>query len=133
VNFYFYPTYIFRAYCPITYAPEQHYFHYNIIISSNLVAVVECRRVSGGLEIMGCYLEGHQASVDTRAARASRRTAQGRDSSGHAIRPLENLFLCAAVLAVLLVIGGVEQNPKPGVETENFKRIVWRLCQESEI
>jgi hypothetical protein len=33
------------------------------------------------------------------------------------------MFLCAAVLAVLLVIGGVEQNPGPDVEAENSLQV----------
>jgi hypothetical protein len=33
------------------------------------------------------------------------------------------MLLCAAVLTVLLSIGGVEQNPGPGVEAENILHV----------
>ena len=46
--------------------------------------------------------------------------AQGRKSNGQVRSYLANTCLCAAVLAALLVIGGVEQNPGPGVEDESF-------------
>jgi hypothetical protein len=57
--------------------------------------------------------------VGTWAARTSWRTAQGRESNGQSISYIRNMFFCAAPLTALLVIGGVEQNPGPGVEVEN--------------
>jgi hypothetical protein len=68
---------------------------------------------------MCSYLEDYRARLGTWAARISRRTAQGRDSNRHAIRRLEYMLLCAAALAVLLVIGGLDQSPGPGTEAEN--------------
>ena len=68
---------------------------------------------------MGCDLVDYRARVGTWAA-GTVRWAQG----GKFNRRVESFFvrtyLCAAVLAVLLVIGGVEQNPGPGVEGESL-------------
>jgi hypothetical protein len=80
------------------------------------------------LDTMGCYLADYRAPVCTWAARiscvskTSRRTAKG---NGHAILCLGTVILCATTLAVLLVIGGVEENPGPGVEAEKIMR---ELC-----
>ena len=41
-------------------------------------------------------------------------------SNGQVGSSFVSTYLYAAVLAVLLVIGGVEQNPGPGVEGERF-------------
>jgi rRNA maturation endonuclease Nob1 len=38
------------------------------------------------------------------------------------------MLLCAAALSVLLLIGGVEQNPGPGVEAESSLQIVCSGC-----
>jgi hypothetical protein len=54
--------------------------------------------------------------VYTWTTRTSWHTDQGFDSNGHAISYREKMILCAVALAVLLVTGGVEQNPGPGVE-----------------
>jgi hypothetical protein len=35
------------------------------------------------------------------------------------------MILCAATLAMLLVIGGVEENPGPVVEAEKIMRVLW--------
>jgi hypothetical protein len=45
------------------------------------------------------------------------------------------MTLCAAALAAILVIGGVEQNPGPGVEAENILQVVGSVCvrQKSKI
>jgi hypothetical protein len=61
---------------------------------------------------MGCYLEDYRARVGAWAARFSWRSAMGRVGTRgeNCIGPI---ILCAAVLATLLVIGGVEQNPGP--------------------
>jgi len=32
------------------------------------------------------------------------------------------MLVCATTLAVLLVIGGMEKNPRPGVEAENVSK-----------
>jgi hypothetical protein len=97
----------------------------------SLVAV-ERTRIPGRLEIMGCYLEDYQARVGTWAPRTSRRSAQGHDSSGHALRQLGNMLLCAAALAVLLAIGGVEQNPRNGVEPEDIVQVLCSVCDRNQ-
>jgi hypothetical protein len=68
---------------------------------------------------MGCYLEDYRACVGTWAARNVWR-AQGSTINRQGRSYLANSCLCAAVLVILLVIGGVEQNPGPGVEGESF-------------
>jgi hypothetical protein len=79
------------------------------------------------LETMGCYLADYRARVGTWAARiscvsrTSRRTAEG---NGHAILCLGTMILCATTLAVLLVIGGVDENLGPGVEAEKIMRVL---------
>ena len=60
---------------------------------------------------------GYLGSVDFMHSRTTRRTAKG---NGHAILCLGTMFLCATTLVVLLVIGGVEENPGPGVEAEKI-------------
>ena len=72
---------------------------------------------------MGCYLEDDRARVGTWAARTVWR-AQGSNINGQVRTYLENSCLCALVLAILLVIGGVEQNPGPGVEVELYASYV---------
>ena len=67
---------------------------------------------------MGCYLEDYRAHVGTWAARTVWR-AQGSNINGQVRSYLANACLCAAVLATILVIGGVEQNPGPGVEVDS--------------
>jgi len=62
---------------------------------------------------MGCYLEDYWARVGAWAARFSWRSAVGRvETRGGKISILA-MILCAAVLANLLVIGGLELNPGP--------------------
>jgi hypothetical protein len=41
------------------------------------------------------------------------------------------MLLCAAALTALLVIGGVEQNPGPGVEAENNLQILYSGCERN--
>jgi hypothetical protein len=36
---------------------------------------------------------------------------------------LGTMILCATTLAVLLVIGGVEKNPRPGLEAEKIVQV----------
>ena len=40
------------------------------------------------------------------------------------------MILSAATLAVLMVIGGVETNPGPGVETEKIMRVLCSGCDK---
>lgn len=62
--------------------------------------------------------------MGTWAARTSWHTAQGRGSNGQAMSYIGNVLLCAAVLTVLLIIDGVEQNPGPGVKLENRLQVL---------
>jgi hypothetical protein len=41
------------------------------------------------------------------------------------------MLLCAAALTVLLVTGGVEQNPGPGVELENSLQVLYSWCERN--
>jgi hypothetical protein len=41
------------------------------------------------------------------------------------------MLLCATVLTVLLVIGGVEQNPEPGVEAESILHVLFSGCDRN--
>ena len=61
---------------------------------------------------MGCYLEDYRARVGAWSARFTWRSAVGHVGTrgGNCMGPM---ILCAAVLATLLVIGGVELNPGP--------------------
>jgi hypothetical protein len=49
----------------------------------------------------------------------------------HAIRQLGNMLLCGAALAVLLAIGGVEQNLGPRVEAENIAQVLCSGCDRT--
>jgi len=62
---------------------------------------------------MGCYLEDYRARVGAWAARFSWRLAVGRVRMRRGKIRMGPMILCAAVLATLLVIGGVELNPVP--------------------
>ena len=79
------------------------------------------------LENMCCYLAYYRARVGTWAARiscvwrTSRRTEEG---NGHAVLCLGTTILCATTLAVLLIIGGVEENPGRGVEAQKIVRVL---------
>ena len=71
---------------------------------------------------MGCYLEDYRARGGTWAARFSWRSAVGRVGTRGENICMGSMILCAAVLATLLVIGGVELNPGP------VESIVQGLC-----
>jgi hypothetical protein len=43
---------------------------------------------------------------------------------------LGTMILCALTLAVLLVIGGVETNPGPGMKTEKIMRVLCSGCDK---
>ena len=79
---------------------------------------------------MGCDLEDYHARVVNWAAGTVRR-AQGKKSDLQMGSFFVSMYLCAAVLAVLLVIGGVEQNPGPGVEGESFLQVTCSGCDRS--
>ena len=69
---------------------------------------------------MGCYLQDYRARVVTWAARFSWRSAVGRDGTRRGTNCMGPMILCAAVLATLSVIGGVELNPGP---SENIVQV----------
>lgn len=79
---------------------------------------------------MGCDLEVYRARVGTWAVRAGW-SAQGSSGDVQVRSYLLNTCLCAAVLAVLLVIGGVEKNPGPGVDGESLMQIMCSGCDKS--
>jgi hypothetical protein len=41
-----------------------------------------------------------------------------------------NMLLCVAALTILLVSGGVDQNPGPGVEAENSLQVLCSVCKK---
>jgi hypothetical protein len=62
---------------------------------------------------VGCYLEEYRAQVGTWAARFSWRTAVGHVGSRGGKTYMGTMIQCAAVIATLFFIGGVELNPGP--------------------
>jgi hypothetical protein len=56
------------------------------------------------------------------------RAVQGRVSSGGFRCDIGTMLLCAEVLASLLVIGGVEQNPGPAVEDSSIMQVLCSGC-----
>ena len=78
--------------------------------------------------IKGCYLEDYCVKVGTWAARTAWR-ARGCNIDGQVRGYLENSCLYAAFWAILLVIGGVELNPGPGVEVESFMQVICSGCE----
>jgi len=62
---------------------------------------------------MGCYLEDYRARVGVWAARTAWRTAVGKVENGGRKISMGSMILSAAVIATLLIIGGVELNPGP--------------------
>ncbi|PNF36340.1 hypothetical protein B7P43_G00510 [Cryptotermes secundus] len=80
---------------------------------------------------MGCYLEDYPARVGNWAARTPWRHVQGREVNGQARSYIGNMLLCAAALAIVLVIGGVEQNPGPVVEAENILQVLCSGCERN--
>jgi predicted nucleic-acid-binding Zn-ribbon protein len=78
--------------------------------------------------IMGCYLEDYRARVCIWATRTTWH-AISRNIDVQVKSYLENSCLFAADLAILLVIGGVEQNPGPDVEVESFRQVLCSRCE----
>jgi len=62
---------------------------------------------------MGCYLEDYRARVGVWSARTARRAAVGKVGKGERKIPMTPMILSAAVIATLLIIGGVELNSGP--------------------
>jgi len=78
---------------------------------------------------MGCYLEDYCARVGTWAGRYSWRGVSRRvDAIGTSVDCLGLTVLSSMVLAVLLVIGGVQQNPGPVLEVENTMQLLCTEC-----
>ena len=74
---------------------------------------------------MGCDLEDYRARVCTWTGRFSWRGLSRRgDASGTTADCLVLTVLSFMVLAVLLIIGGVKQNPGPILEMENTMRLL---------
>ena len=74
-------------------------------------------------------LEVYRACVGTWAARTGW-SAQGSSSKVQVRSYLLNTCMCAAVLTVLLVIGGVEQNPRSGVDGESLMQVMCSGCDK---
>jgi len=74
---------------------------------------------------MCCYLEEYRAWVDTWAAMSSWRSAVGHVGTRGGGIYLGPIILCPAVLATLLIIGGVELNPGP---VENIVKVLCSGC-----
>ena len=77
---------------------------------------------------IGCYLEDYRARLGTWAARFSWRSAVGLVGTRGGKICVEPMILCAAVLATLLVIGGVELNSGP---VENTVKILCSVCDRN--
>jgi hypothetical protein len=78
---------------------------------------------------MGCYLEDYRARVGTWAGRFMwRGGSKHGDDVGTTGKCLGFTMLSFLILAVLLIIGGIEQNPGPAVEMENTVRILCSGC-----
>ena len=78
---------------------------------------------------MGCDLEYYRTRVGTWAVRFSWRGLSRRsDANGTTADCLGLTVLSFVVLAVLLIIGGVEQNPGPVLEVESTVRLLWTGC-----
>jgi hypothetical protein len=78
---------------------------------------------------MGSYLEDYRKRVCTWNGRHSWRGLSRRgDATGTFGDCLGLTVLTSTVLAVLLIIGGVEQSPGPDVEVENTLRLSCTGC-----
>ena len=78
---------------------------------------------------MGCDLEDYRARVGTWAGRCTwRGVSRHGDANGKTGDCLGLTVLSSKVLAVLLIIGGVEQNPGPVLEVENTVRLLCTGC-----
>ena len=76
---------------------------------------------------MGCYLKDYRARVRTWAGRFSWSGVSRRGNANGATGDCWGLtVLSSMVLAVLLIIGGVKQNPVPAVE--DAVRLLCAVC-----
>jgi hypothetical protein len=89
---------------------------------------------SGKRVDLGCYLEDYRVRIDTWAGRYSWR---GEPRRGEANRTtgdsLVLTVLSSMVLAVLLIVGGNEQNPGPVEEVENTMRLICTGCSRNKM
>ena len=65
------------------------------------------------------------------AARLLWHALQGQESSGGLRRYIGTIFLCAAVLASSLEVGGVKQNSGPGVEDRSIMQVLCNGCDHN--
>jgi hypothetical protein len=78
---------------------------------------------------MGCDLEDYRARGGTWTGRFSWRGVSRRGDANETTGDcMELTVLSFMVLAVLLIIGGVEKNPGPVLETENTVRLLCTRC-----
>jgi hypothetical protein len=81
---------------------------------------------------MCCYLEDYRARVGTWAGRFSWRGGPRRGDANWVTSVCLGLTgLSSIILAILLVIGGVEQNPGPTVEVENIIQLGCTGCSRN--
>jgi hypothetical protein len=76
---------------------------------------------------MGCYLKDYRPRVGTWSGRFSWRSAVGQVARGGSTYS-GSLLLCAAVISVLLVVGGVELNPVPD---DNIVQVLCSGCDRN--
>jgi hypothetical protein len=77
---------------------------------------------------MGCYLEQYRARKGTWSARSSWRSAVGHVGTRGGNINMGQMILCAAILATLLMIGGVELNPGP---VDNIVQVLCSGCDRN--
>jgi hypothetical protein len=77
---------------------------------------------------MGLYLKDYRARVGTWAARVSWRSAFGQVGTRGDKNFIREMTLCAAVIATLLVIGGVALNPGP---VDNLVQVLCSGCDKN--
>lgn len=84
---------------------------------------------------MGCYLEDYRARVGAWAGRLARPVRSGLSGSGDARQAwglgLGVVALSSTILAVLLVIGGIEQNPGPVMDSTNAIKLSCTGCSRN--
>jgi hypothetical protein len=77
---------------------------------------------------MGCYLEDYRAQVGTWAVRLPGRATVSHVGARRGKTDMEKMILCAAVIATVLIMGGVQLNPGPA---ENIVQVTCRGCNRT--